>query len=72
MRGTGRVGVSYGWGASPRRDHRARVREHAVRDVVQLGMSVISAATLWGVQADILQGWVDAARPSEPEQAGSE
>lgn len=39
-------------------EHRAKVREYAVSDVLDGGMSMIGAAVLWGVQVADLELWV--------------
>lgn len=48
--------------ACPNDHHgRAQVREHAVSDVLDGGMSMIGAADLWGRQVADLERWVQAA-----------
>lgn len=49
-------------GANPSyHEHRAQVREHAVRDVLDGGMSMIGAAVLWGMPVADLERWVQVA-----------
>jgi hypothetical protein len=58
-------GDGNGDGNSAELRRQERVREHAVRDVIERGMSVVSAAALWGLKAADLQRWVDTARGDE-------
>lgn len=54
--------MSFGWTADAAMRRR---REGAVSDVLDDGLSEISAATRWGVQVDDVRQWVADARANE-------
>jgi hypothetical protein len=49
----------YGWLPV---DLQQRIREHAVKDVLEDRLSVIGAAVVWDVKAADLERWVDEAK----------
>lgn len=57
--------MSYTWNA----DHSGQRRECAVSDVLDNGMSLITAAVRWKVQVADLKRWVDDVRAAGPSRS---
>jgi hypothetical protein len=55
----------------PHDDHkfRAKIRKHAVNDVLTGRLSIVGAALVWDVRRDDLQRWVDEARANRQDES---